>query len=85
MQWIIQHWEDILGIIFALILIAEVIVNITPTERDNSILLIIKKIISAIAPNRVKKRYPTYPADDPETFETESRITRRRRNKSGKA
>lgn len=83
MQWIIQNWEQIFTIIFALILVAEIIVNLTPTEKDNSILLKIKAIISAIAPNRVKKKFPE-PEDEEQTFETTSRVVRRRRNKTGK-
>jgi hypothetical protein len=54
MKWILENWEHIAGILAGLVLIAEVIVNITPSEKDNSILLKIKRVIDLIAPNRYK-------------------------------
>lgn len=50
-NWIIQHWGQIGGIVLAVLVVAEMIVNLTPTEKDNSILLKIKNWISKIFPN----------------------------------
>ena len=41
-------------IVAILILVAEAIVSITPSEKDNSILLKIKRVINLIIPNLKK-------------------------------
>ena len=46
--------EQIVAILSALLILAEAIVRVTPTERDNSILNGIKKIWDIILPN-IKK------------------------------
>lgn len=48
-------WEQISLIIIAIFHIAEVIVRLTPTEKDNSILNTIKSVFDKIIPNLSKK------------------------------
>lgn len=48
MDWIIQHWKDILAIIGAAVTLATLITAITPTQKDDAILAKIIKILSAI-------------------------------------
>ena len=54
MNWIIENWMDVIAIVTGLIAVAEVIVRLTPTEKDNSILLKIKNILNAVIPNKSK-------------------------------
>lgn len=48
MEWITEHWKDILSIIGAVVSLATLITAITPTQRDNEILAKIIKILAAI-------------------------------------
>ena len=48
MDWIVEHWKDILAIIGAVVSLATLITAITPTQRDNEILAKIVKILAAI-------------------------------------
>lgn len=48
MEWITQHWKDILAIIGAAVTLATLITAITPTQKDDAILAKIIKILSAI-------------------------------------
>lgn len=48
MDWIVEHWKDILAIIGAVVSLATLITAITPTQRDNEILAKIIKILAAI-------------------------------------
>ena len=50
-DFIINNWEILL---VSLIGIAEIIVRITPSDKDNSVVNIIKKIIDAIVVNNKK-------------------------------
>jgi hypothetical protein len=52
MDWIIENYVDLIAIVAGLIAVAEVVVNLTPSEKDNSILLKIKNVLSAVIPNR---------------------------------
>lgn len=45
--------SDIIAILTGLLVVAEVIVNLTPSTKDNSILLKIKTVIGLLAPNKV--------------------------------
>lgn len=49
MEFIKQHWVEIL---FALLALAEVIVRLTPTAKDNSIFNMVKKVIDYLFANR---------------------------------
>lgn len=48
MEWITQHWKDILAIIGATVTLATLITAITPTQKDDAILAKIIKILSAL-------------------------------------
>lgn len=48
MEWITQHWKDILAIIGAAVTLATLITAITPTQKDDAILAKIINILSAI-------------------------------------
>lgn len=47
-EFITEHWVTIFAGIIGL---AEIIVRLTPSDRDNSILNLIKRLIDAICPN----------------------------------
>ena len=46
-----EHYTDLIAIVVGLIGVAEIVVNLTPSEKDNSVLLKIKNALSAIIPN----------------------------------
>lgn len=45
MNWITENWTDILAWIGGIVSSASIIVKLTPTQRDNSILAVIVKIL----------------------------------------
>ena len=45
--------SDIIAILTGIIMILEIIFNLTPSTKDNSILLKIKSILALLAPNKV--------------------------------
>jgi|TARA_R100001594_G_C3924458_1_gene236566 hypothetical protein len=47
-----MEWKEIL---IAILGIAEIIVRLTPTEKDNSILNKIMWVINKLVPNKIKK------------------------------
>ena len=51
MEFITNNWYWLVPLVIA---IAEVIVNLTPTEKDNSILNFIVKILDKVLPNKTK-------------------------------
>lgn len=50
-QWFMEHKDSVIELIVALVLVLEIIANLTPSEKDNSILLKIKNLISKLFPN----------------------------------
>lgn len=48
MDWIINHWKDILSVIGGVVLVCSAIVKLTPTQKDDNILAKIIKILSAL-------------------------------------
>lgn len=48
MDWIMEHWKDILAIIGAAVSLATLITAITPTQKDDALLAKVIKILSAI-------------------------------------
>lgn len=48
MNWIAEHWKDILAVIGGVVSVASIIVKITPTQKDDNILAKIIKILSII-------------------------------------
>ena len=51
LQFIQEHW---VALLLALLAFIEVIVRLTPTEKDNTIFAIVKRIINLFIPNRKK-------------------------------
>ena len=47
-----MEWKEIL---LAILAIAEIIVRLTPTEKDNSILNKIMWLVNKLVPNKIKK------------------------------
>jgi|TARA_R110002012_G_scaffold20256_2_gene71943 hypothetical protein len=47
-----MEWKEIL---IAILGIAEIIVRLTPTEKDNSILNKIMWVVNKLVPNKIKK------------------------------
>ena len=48
MEWITAHWKDILAIIGGLVTVCSIIVKLTPTQKDDSVLAKIIKILAAL-------------------------------------
>jgi len=51
-DWIVKHWVEISAIITGIMALASAIVKLTPTLRDDNIVLPIIKILAKIALNR---------------------------------
>ena len=51
-EWFGENTDVVFELVMALVLLLEIVVNLTPSEKDNSILLKIKNVISFIFPNR---------------------------------
>lgn len=49
MDWIIEHWDEILKIIGAAVVIASVVVNLTPTKTDNKVLKKVKAVLNRLS------------------------------------
>ena len=48
MEWITAHWKDILATIGAVVLAASAIVKLTPTQKDDTILAKVIKVLAAL-------------------------------------
>lgn len=48
MEWITAHWKDILAIIGGVVTVCSIIVKLTPTQKDDSVLAKIIKILAAL-------------------------------------
>lgn len=48
MQWISEHLKDILAAVGAVVLAASAIVKLTPTQKDDTVLAKIIKVLSAL-------------------------------------
>ena len=48
MEWIMAHWKDILAVIGGVVSVASIVVKLTPTPKDNSVLEKIIKVLSAL-------------------------------------
>ena len=55
LNWFQNNGDVVFELVMALILLLEIIVNLTPSNKDNSILLKIKNAIAFIFPNRKKQ------------------------------
>jgi hypothetical protein len=54
LAWFTDNSDVVFELVMALILILEIVVNLTPSDKDNSILLKIKNVIAFLFPNRRK-------------------------------
>ena len=54
LAWFTENSDVVFELVMALILILEIVVNLTPSDKDNSILLKIKNVIAFLFPNRRK-------------------------------
>lgn len=48
MEWITQHWKDILAIIGGVVTVSSIIVKLTPTQKDDTVLGKIIQILAAL-------------------------------------
>lgn len=48
MEWITQNWKDILAVIGGVVTVASIIVKLTPTPKDDTVLSKIIKILAAL-------------------------------------
>ena len=48
-NWIVEHWQDVLSIIAGVIGIATTIVKLTSTQKDDAILAKIIKVLSVVS------------------------------------
>lgn len=48
MEWITAHWKDILAIIGGVVTVCSIIVKLTPTQKDDSVLAKIINILAAL-------------------------------------
>lgn len=48
-NWIVEHWSDVLAIIGGVVSVATIIVKLTPTTKDDSVLNAIVKVLSALS------------------------------------
>lgn len=48
MEWITQNWKDILAIIGGVVTVASIIVKLTPTPKDDTVLAKVIKVLAAI-------------------------------------
>lgn len=48
-NWIVEHWQDVLSIVAGVIGIATTIVKLTPTQKDDAILAKIIKVLSVVS------------------------------------
>lgn len=49
MEWITQHWQEILAWIGGIVTAASIIVKLTPTQKDDNVLAKIIKILAALS------------------------------------
>lgn len=48
-SWLQANWKDVLAIIGGVVTVASIIVKLTPTQKDDSVLEKIIKILSALS------------------------------------
>ena len=55
MDWMLNHWKDIVGIITGAVTLASLIVSLTPTKKDDEALGKVMKVLNIIALNFKRK------------------------------
>ncbi len=48
MDWLLDHWDEIVLAIGALIIVARIIVRLTPTQRDDNVLAKVTRLLTKI-------------------------------------
>jgi hypothetical protein len=51
MEWITNHWTDIVAIVTGIVTVASIIAKLTPTETDNAIIAKVLQIVDMLALN----------------------------------
>lgn len=64
MNWILEHWKDILAVIGAAVSLATLIVALTPTQKDDAVLAKVIKFLAAIGLLNPDKSFIGKAADD---------------------
>lgn len=54
MNWILENQKELISALFALIGVLEIVVRLTPSEKDNSILKKITNVLFFLFPNKKK-------------------------------
>lgn len=52
MEWVINNWAEILAILVALVPLLDIVVRLTPTKKDDTLLGYVKKILDTFFPNK---------------------------------
>ncbi len=55
MDWILEHWDDVLAVYGAIVVICSVIVKYTPSTKDDEILEKVVKILDKFSVSCKKK------------------------------
>ena len=48
MEWITNHWKDVLAVIGGVVSVCSLIVKLTPTQKDDTVLAKIIKILAVL-------------------------------------
>lgn len=74
---VVEQYDQYIAIVVILLTLAEAIANLTPTEKDNSVILKIKTWFDILIPNRAK----TGKSETTGTHKIGSRIIERLKNR----
>ena len=48
-NWLFEHWDDVLAIIGGIVTVVSIIVKLTATEKDDTVWAKILKVLSALS------------------------------------
>lgn len=65
-KWIWENWEAIISALLGVIAALDVLLRLTPTEKDNNVLRIIQSWLDRLIPNRRKEGGNFVAFSDPE-------------------
>lgn len=49
MEWMQNHWDEVLQIIGGVVILATAVVKITPTQKDDTVLAKVIKVLAALS------------------------------------
>jgi len=52
MQWLMNNWAEIIAIMVASVPLLDIIVRLTPTKKDDTLLEYVKKFLDKFFPNK---------------------------------